>query len=142
MFTKAPVTGILLTAEMTGSMVLLLPVGICVYVAILLSDMLKVKPIYEELLERYMGSGNVFFEEEKGKLFELPVEIGSCISNKLIKNVALPLGCLIVGIRRGTKDIIPNGSTKVLPGDYLLMLAGTDDPDSVKESMRKLCHFD
>ncbi len=139
---KAPVTGILLTAEMTGSMVLLLPVGICVYVAMLLSDMLKVKPIYEELLERYMGSGNVFFEEEKGKLFELPVEIGSCISNKLIKNVALPLGCLIVGIRRGTKEIIPNGSTKVLPGDYLLMLAGTDDPNSVKESMRKLCHFD
>lgn len=139
---KAPVTGILLTAEMTGSMVHLLPVGICVYIAMLLSDILKVKPIYEELLERYMGSGKVSFEEEKGKLFELPVEIGSCISNKLIKDVTLPLGCLIVGIRRGTKDIIPNGSTKVLPGDYLLMLAGADDPENVKESMRKLCRFD
>ena len=139
---KAPVTGILLIAEMTGSMIHLLPVGICAYIALLLSDMLKIKPIYEELLKRYMGSGKALFEEEKGKLFELPVEAGSCISNELIKNVALPSGCLIVGIRRGTKEIIPHGNTRVLPGDYLLVLAGANDPDSVREAMRKLCQFD
>jgi len=139
---KAPVTGILLIAEMTGSMIHLLPVGICAYIALLLSDMLKIKPIYEELLKRYMGSGKALFEEEKGKLFELPVEAGSCISNELIKNVALPSGCLIIGIRRGTKEIIPHGNTRVLPGDYLLVLAGANDPDSVREAMRKLCQFD
>lgn len=138
---KAPVTGILLTAEMSGSLVHLLPVALCVFIAMLLSDMLKVKPIYEELLERYIGSDKALYEEEKSNLFELPVEIGSCIANRSIKNVDLPSGCLIVGIRRGTKELVPNGSTKVLPGDYLLMLVGAEDPDKVKESMRSLCHL-
>jgi hypothetical protein len=118
----------------------LLPVALCVFVAMFISDLLKVKPIYETLLERFMG-GSPLTEEEKGSLFELPVEIGSCIAHKSIKNVEMPAGCLIVGIRRGTKDLVPRGNTKILPGDYLLILCGSDDSDNVRESMRKLCHL-
>jgi len=49
---KAPITSILLTAEMTGSLVHLMPVAACSFIALFLSDILKVTPIYEALLKR------------------------------------------------------------------------------------------
>ena len=51
---KAPVTSILLTVEMTGSLVHILPVAACAFIALLVSDALKITPIYEALLERIM----------------------------------------------------------------------------------------
>ncbi len=137
---KAPVTGILLTAEMSGSLVHLLPVALCVFIAMFISDLFKVKPVYETLLERFMSDSPIT-EEEKGSVFELPVEMGSCIANKMIKNIEMPGKCLIVGIRRGTKDLVPRGNTKILSGDYLLILCGSEDPDGVRELMGKLCRL-
>ena len=49
---KAPVTSILLMAEMTGSLIHLLPVAMVAFIALLISDLLGVSPIYEVLLER------------------------------------------------------------------------------------------
>lgn len=139
---KAPVTSILLTAEMSGSLMHLLPVAACAFIALLVSDMLKIKPIYEALLERFVGRNNPVPEEEKGYLCELPVEMGSRIANQLIKNVDLPQGCLVVGVRRGAKELIPNGDTKILPGDYLLIVSGIEDCDGIKETLKKLCRFE
>ena len=49
---KAPVTGMILIAEMTGSFTCFLPVAMVCLVAMLISDALGEKPIYEQLLER------------------------------------------------------------------------------------------
>lgn len=51
---KAPLTSILLTVEMSGTMIHTLPVAASAFIALLISDILKTKPIYGELLERYM----------------------------------------------------------------------------------------
>ncbi|WP_250309691.1 ClC family H(+)/Cl(-) exchange transporter [Gardnerella sp. Marseille-Q2328] len=51
---KAPLTSILLTVEMSGTMIHTLPVAASAFIALLVSDMLHTKPIYGELLERYM----------------------------------------------------------------------------------------
>lgn len=51
---KAPLTSILLTVEMSGTMIHTLPVAASAFIALLVSDMLRTKPIYGELLERYM----------------------------------------------------------------------------------------
>ena len=57
---KAPLTSILLTVEMSGTMIHTLPVAASAFIALLVSDMLKTKPIYGELLERYMQThGNL-----------------------------------------------------------------------------------
>ncbi|RFD75650.1 ClC family H(+)/Cl(-) exchange transporter [Gardnerella vaginalis] len=53
---KAPLTSILLTVEMSGTMIHTLPVAACAFIALLVSDILKTKPVYGELLERYMQS--------------------------------------------------------------------------------------
>lgn len=52
---RTPLTSILLTAEMTGSLGHLLPVATVVLLAIFTADALRVPPIYQALLERSLG---------------------------------------------------------------------------------------
>lgn len=137
---KAPVTSILLTAEMSGSLVHLLPVAACAFVALLVSDMLKIEPIYDSLLDRYLEkSGNSSPHPEQGGLIEFPVEYGSTAANHTVKEVKWPQGLLIVGLRRGTKELIPSGKTRILPGDYLVILFSETQERNIREQVRCLC---
>lgn len=137
---KAPITSILLTAEMSGTLVHLLPVAICAFIALLLSDLLKIQPIYEALLERFAEKqGKALPAEEKSGLHEFPVEMGSYAGNKIISDIEWPENALIVGIRRGAKELLPKGNTKILPGDYLLILSGGENEESIEERIRSYC---
>lgn len=49
---RTPLTSILLTAEMTGSLAHLLPVATVVVIAVFTADALRIPPIYDALLER------------------------------------------------------------------------------------------
>lgn len=138
---KAPVTSILLTAEMTGSLVHLLPVAACSFIALFLSDIMKVTPIYEALLERIIGKNEKTIKNEKiGGLLEIPVELGSIAAGKAICEIDWPQGILIVSIHRGDKEIIPNGNTDILPGDYLVVMSSENTYKDLNISVRDLCH--
>ncbi len=138
---KAPVTSILLTTEMTGSLVHIFPVAACSFIALFISDLLKTSPIYEELLDRIMADGGRQVKNDKpGGLLEIPVEFGSRVSGKTLSEIELPKGILIVGIHRGDADIVPNGTTEIKPGDYLVVLSTEQTYRSVHEQMRELCH--
>lgn len=138
---KAPVTSILLTAEMTGSLVHLLPVAACSFIALLLSDVLKVTPIYEALLERIANKNEKEFKNNKlGGLLEISVELGSEVSGKRIREVNWPEGLLIVGIHRGSLDIVPKGNTKILTGDYLVLLSSEYLYKDMNIIAGELCH--
>ncbi len=138
---KAPITAILLTAEMTGSLIHLLPVAACAFVALLLSDILKITPIYEALLDRIVDNSEKTPDREKvGGLLEIPVELGSAVANKKICEVAWPQGILVVSIHRGNKDIVPDGNTKIAPGDYLVLLSSECTYRNMNTSIRELCH--
>jgi H+/Cl- antiporter ClcA len=52
---RAPVTAILLTTEMTGSLIHLLPLTACVLVAYLVSGLVHARPIYDVLLDGYLS---------------------------------------------------------------------------------------
>ncbi len=137
---KAPVTSILLPAEMTGSLVHLLPVAACSFIALLISDVLKVTPIYEALLERIVSDESAETAGRKQScILEVPVELGSEASDKLIGEVNWPQGVLIAGIHRGDKEIIPNGRTKMSPGDYLIVLASELSYKELSLKVRELC---
>lgn len=138
---KAPVTSILLAAEMTGTLVHLLPVAACSFIALLLSDVLKVTPIYEALLERIVEkNGDTIQNEKPGGFLEIPVELGSAVSGKKIKDIDWPQGVLIVSIHRGDQEIIPNGGTKIDPGDYLVILSSENTYQEIQMNLRNLCH--
>jgi H+/Cl- antiporter ClcA len=137
---KAPLTGIMLAAEMTGSFVYLLPVAACSFIALLFSDILKADPLYESLLERFLARNGHHNEDlEKGSLLEVPVELGSPVAEKLIRDIEWPQGSLIVSILRGTKEIVPKGSTKILPGDYLVVLISNQNGTDHGSILRDLC---
>jgi len=138
---KAPITSILLTAEMTGSLVHLLPVAACSFIALFVSDILKVTPIYEALLGRIVeNSENKVKNNKAGSLVEVPVELGSAAAGKKISEIDWPEGTLVVNIHRGTLDIVPKGDTVISPGDYLVLLSSENTYADLHAGVRELCH--
>lgn len=136
---KAPVTSILLIAEMTGSLYHLLPVAACSFIALFLSDALKTTPIYEALLERIVESDAGTPNRKLGGMVEVPVEMGCPIAGKEVREIEWPEGTLLAGIRRGNKEIVPNGRTHILAGDYLMLLSTESTYKELQTSIQDLC---
>lgn len=138
---KAPITSILLMAEMTGSLVHLLPVASVAFIALLTSDLLNTAPIYEALLERITYRNKK--QEKNNKtcaIIEIPVELGSIADGKKICEVTWPDGALIVGLRRGEKEYVPNGNMQVLHGDYLVVLSSQQQFEEMNQELMDMCH--
>lgn len=141
---KAPITGIILIVEMTGSFTHLLSVSIVCLVAYIASDILKSRPIYEQLLERILSRGaDVYKKQHNSKIvLESFVCVGSQIEKKMIKEIKWPENTLVVAIRRGGREIVPKGNTQIYAGDCLLLLVNEDKVADVKrwlESMIEGC---
>jgi len=137
---KAPVTSILLMAEMTGSLVHLLPVAVVSFVALLTSDILNISPIYEVLLDRMTGGNRTPVDRKgAGAIIEVPVEPGSKIAGKRVRDISWPEGTLIIGLSRGEKEFVPNGDTCVLHGDYLVALSSEQKYDEMNRRLTELC---
>lgn len=137
---RAPITGIILITEMTGSFSHLLSVSTISIVAYFVADVLGSKPVYESLLERFLKNNRIgSICEEKGKaILEYAVCMGSCIDGHKVKDVKWPLHCLIVGIRRGHDEIIPKGGTTIYPGDYLTVLADEDTAPEINDKLSEM----
>ena len=136
---KAPITAIILISEMTGSLEHLLSLGLVVLVAQLTSDVLKSHPIYESLLDRILSKGtHKYIGSSKKTLLEAVVHMDSEIEGKRIKDIKWPSNCLVVAITRGYVEILPNGSTEILAGDYLTFMTDQSDSSEVLEKVTKL----
>lgn len=138
---KAPITGIVLITEMTGSFSHLLSLSIVVFVSYIFANLVGTKPIYESLLQRSLQNEEytLFIGEPKAKVvLEVPISIESSIEGQKIKDICWPQGCLLVGIKRGAEEIIPKGETIIYPGDYLVILTNENE---VNEVMKKISEF-
>lgn len=127
---KAPITGVILITEMTGSFEHLLALTIVVITSYLVSEFMNLTPIYESLLDRLLQKNGKEDSKEElewtGKtkiLLEISVCMGSYIQDKKIKDIYWPKNSLVVAIKRGGKEIIPKGNTQILNGDYLVVMA-------------------
>ncbi|UJF36281.1 chloride channel protein [Paenibacillus hexagrammi] len=138
---KAPITGIILITEMTGSFSNLLPTGVVCLTAYVITEVFKSKPIYESLLERFLHKGSYGYKPKaKNKmLLEVAVHSGSALEGKKVKEIQWPSHCLIVGIKRGAHEVIPNGGTVVYSGDYLMILTNEDTATHVRQSLTEVC---
>ena len=139
---KTPITSILLAVEMSGTLTHMLPVAAVAFIALLVSDLLRTKPIYGELLERYMraqGGTTAIANRIDNGIMELPVEMGATADGKLMRDVRWPYGCLVIGLRRGERQIVPHGDTRLRAGDYLVVLFSGEDESDARHAMRRLC---
>ena len=139
---KTPITSILLAVEMSGTLTHMLPVAAVAFIALLVSDLLRTKPIYVELLERYMraqGGTTAIANRIDNGIMELPVEMGATADGKLMRDVRWPYGCLVIGLHRGERQIVPHGDTRLRAGDYLVVLFSGEDESDARHAMRRLC---
>lgn len=131
---KAPITGSILIMEMTGSFDHMLPLISVSMTAYLVAEIAKSKPIYEELLNRSLvkqGKPSSFIGREKHMVIELAVCVGSRLSNRLVKNIEWPPNCLLVSIKRGEVELVPDGDTLIMTGDYLYVMASSDQAKNI-----------
>jgi H+/Cl- antiporter ClcA len=135
---KAPITGSILITEMTGSFDHLFPLIIICLVAYVTTDIINCNAIYDTLLEKSLANkkSNWLKEADKNKVvFEISVVLGAEIEHKKIKDITWPNGCLIVGVRRGEKEIIPNGDMKIYAGDFLIIIADENNAPLLKPQL-------
>ena len=139
---KAPITGIILIFEMTGSFEHLLPLSVVVFSAMISSELLGVAPVYEMLLEDILKNKKGAKKEkevnDKKTLLEISVHLGSEIENRFISELNLPNNCLLVSIYRGNAEILPRGNIKLLAGDLLLVMVNSSESGEMFEFLSKI----
>ena len=137
---RAPITGIILLLEMTGSFELLFPLIVTSVIAYIVAEELGSKPIYDSLLENLLKNmGKEDEVEDEGKiLVEAIIHHGSYMENKLIRDMILPEKTLIVSVRRGRKEITPNGNTEIKAGDHIYVLTDLSKEIELREALAEL----
>ena len=138
---RAPLTGIILIFEMTGSMSQMLTLSIVSVVAYMVATMLKSKPIYESLLERILEQHGQETAKKRGQkvLSNFVVLQGSVLEEALVREIEWPANCLLVAIQRGSDEIIPRGRTRLQTGDVLVAMTDESDVSAVHDEMERLC---
>ena len=139
---RAPITGIVLVSEMSGSLSHLLSLATVSIVAYVVAVALKSAPIYESLLERILKKKDIPRPTQangKRATVEKTVEVGSVLEQREIHAVNWPKDCLIVSIRRGSTEIIPKGDTELLPGDILVALTDHKNQITLSKQLECMC---
>ncbi len=136
---RAPITGIILISEMTGSLQNFLPLSLVAILSYLVADLMDSKPIYESLLARVVKDLPVFLTSERNKtLLDVPVYMGSSVEGKAVKDIVWPKYCLVVGLKRGQEEIIPKGDTVIKGGDSLVILATESRASATRKCLENL----
>jgi hypothetical protein len=144
---RAPVTGILLICEMTGSFTHMLSLALVSLAAYAAADLLRAKPIYEQLLHRLLRRQNPGAPDActgEKLLVETPVHLGAPVCGKRLRDISLPAACLVVSVRRGEAEFIPKGDTELCEGDTLSVLCDEYDSAEVTRILEEQCkstHF-
>lgn len=137
---RAPITGTILITEMTSSLEHLFPLVIVSLCAYLTAEVCKSKPIYSHLLEialqkrkqKINSNERPSPDNNARSVIEAVVNCGSVVDGRLIKHIRWPQGTLLVDIKRGGNDLIPNGETEIRAGDYLYILTHINDSEKVR----------
>ncbi len=138
---RAPITGIILLAEMTGSVTTLLPLTIVSVISYMTADMLKSAPIYDSLLHSLVhntGSDYMQADSSSKVTFETIIHHGSPAAGEKIKEIGLPDNCLLIAVKRENQEFIPNGSTVLKEGDLLVLLTDVRDEAVIRSKLSAL----
>lgn len=142
---RAPLTGIILIFEMTGTYSYLLSLAVVTIVAYIVATLMKSTPIYESLLERLLEKQGKTISDpsmlKRGQkvLSEFAIMQDSELDGALICEIEWPEHCLIVSVQRGVEELIPRGNVKLRMGDIIVAMTDENTRPHVHEYMEKLC---
>lgn len=140
---KAPLTSILLTVEMSGTLIHMLPVAVCAFLAMLVSDVLRTKPIYSALLERYMRSHRKLsvvslHAGDNAQDVELLVATGSACEGTSTACLRLPRGARLISVCRIGQRLTPGEALAVRAGDTLIVRVQAGNSGDTLQALRRL----
>lgn len=138
---RAPITGIVLISEMTGSFSHLLTLSIASLISYVVADLLRSAPVYESLTERLLSNQHIRRTDAKSRsktICQAIVEAGSEADGRMIRNLYLPNGMLIVSIQRGGDEIIPRGDTRLHAGDAIAVMVSESDEAAMSSVLRHM----
>jgi H+/Cl- antiporter ClcA len=136
---RAPITGILLLVEMTGSFSHLLSLSLISIIAYITANLIGVEPVYDALLEQklraYDDTDSPDGSEKKPErlIIEIVVPFGCDLAHKTLRELEAPEDVLFVAIRRKGQDIIPRGDTLIEEEDLLLIQTNTRSEKKVRQ---------
>lgn len=112
---RAPLTGIMLIIEMTGSYTLMLPLLVSSFCAYIVAEALKDMPIYEALMKRGLNlDGDVCLLDQPA-VFEFIVQANAPFAGRQVRNLGLPAGCVLVRASDGIREWVPKANTVIQP---------------------------
>lgn len=133
---RAPVTGVVLVFELTGSLDAMLSVSLASILAYMAANLTKTDPFYEHLLTAQLGVaqpndpvGEFHAGEKIVKTFHLGA--GCRLEGMTIGSVPWPDDMRVVLVRRASSDLIPTGDTKLEALDEILVICDADAEDDV-----------
>ena len=149
---RAPVTGIILLFEMSGSVSQMLSLAVVSVVAYITATLLKSEPIYESLLNRLLDgqkkkseSGENSRRQGAGAgrqkvLSEFIIMSGSVLEDRTVMEIHWPNNCLLVALERNGKEMIPRGKTRLMAGDRLTVMTDERDAGYIHDKLENLCY--
>jgi len=110
---RAPLTGILLISEMTGSYEQMLPLLAASFCAYAVAEYVKDIPIYEALLERDLSRGGIGASHDQPIVVEFEVEPNSPFAGLIVRELGLPAGCVLVRCHASGREWVPTATTRL-----------------------------
>ncbi len=138
---RAPITGIILVSEMTGSLEHMLSISLVSVISYVVAYFCGSEPIYESLLERILDNRKIDRRKPAGEtmLITYNVTFESEVDGKKMGEIIWPKNCLVVSIERGNHEFIPRGYNKVKAGDFITVLISAEEMDYMNEILTQMC---
>lgn len=119
---RAPITGIVLIAEMTGSFANFLPLTLVSIIAYIVAEGLKCAPIYDSLLENQLEGKDLGINKEEHHekvIIWRIVKHGSLMCGKQVKDIEWPNRSLLLTVERMGNKMMPSGQMTIQAEDVL-----------------------
>lgn len=138
---RAPLTGIILLFEMSGSVSQMLSLAIVSVAAYITATLIRSEPIYESLLNRILeGKRNETGAKGQKVLSDFVIMSGSVLEGRTVMEIHWPKNCLLVALERDGKELIPRGKTKLMAGDRLTVMTDERDAGYIHDKLENLCY--
>jgi hypothetical protein len=135
---RAPITGIVLLTEMTGTFDHFLPLSVVCITSYVFAEIAKSKPIYDSLLAEMLDKKEKNKETNEKVIIETFVHVGSRAEDKPISELNLFHGRLIFSVERNGEEITPHGGTILMSGDLVRILCDEGEETSVRKYCEEL----
>ncbi len=137
---RAPITGIILVVEMSGSLTQLAGITIAACCATLVANLLGTKPIYEALLDNLLKNGpkqQGFSGHHEPDIVTFSVPLDSAMAGRTLRELSLGQGCLVVSVERGSDELLPQADLRLQVGDYLSVAVPPEGRDALMQKLRE-----